>query len=151
MCDYGRHALRTQQKNVHRGVQWCKYFQVMEVIGAYRDAGLPSAAFAAAVPKNWEKQLPALLQELFDDDAAAVSFLALSCISLISELLSIEWPTDTLSCMPACLLCMRPYGMECSCISQTANRSARVLGFDLYNSRKSSFFIVDDNTCYITC
>lgn len=44
----------------------------MEVIGAYRDAGLPPVPFAAAVPKNWQKTLAALLEELFQDDAAAV-------------------------------------------------------------------------------
>lgn len=44
----------------------------MEVIGAYRDAGLPPVAFAAAVPNNWEKQLQDLLNELLEDDAAAV-------------------------------------------------------------------------------
>eukprot|EP00892_Ulva_mutabilis_P009572 jgi/Ulvmu1/6988/UM033_0046.1 len=45
--------------------------EVMEVIGAYRDSALPPTAFAAAVPNNWEKYLPALLKELFEDDAVA--------------------------------------------------------------------------------
>lgn len=49
--------------------------QVMEVIGAYRDAGLPPVPFAAAVPKNWQKTLAGLLEELFEDDAAAVCIL----------------------------------------------------------------------------
>lgn len=41
-------------------------------MGAYRDAGLPDAVFAAAVPMNYDKQVQHLLDEVLADDEAAV-------------------------------------------------------------------------------
>jgi hypothetical protein len=46
--------------------------QVVEVVGAYRDVGLPEAVFAAAVPKNYEKQMRDLLAEVIADHEATV-------------------------------------------------------------------------------
>lgn len=46
--------------------------QVLDVVGAYRDEGLPEAVFAAAVPMNYSKKVQALLDEVLADDDAAV-------------------------------------------------------------------------------
>jgi hypothetical protein len=45
--------------------------QVMEVIAAYKDAGMPPTVFAGAVPNNWEAPLTLLVDELYKDAAAA--------------------------------------------------------------------------------
>jgi hypothetical protein len=50
----------------------CGIAQVMEVVAAYKDAGLPPTVFAAAVPKNWSRSVSALVAELYEDDTAAV-------------------------------------------------------------------------------
>jgi hypothetical protein len=46
--------------------------QVLDVVGAYRESGLPDAVFAAAVPKNYEKRMIDLLAEVFADHEATV-------------------------------------------------------------------------------
>jgi hypothetical protein len=53
--------------------------QVMEVIGAYRDAPLPPTVFAGAVPNNWECPLDDLLRELYNDDAVTQQRLRVCC------------------------------------------------------------------------
>jgi Domain of unknown function (DUF3783) len=46
--------------------------QVLEVVGAYRDDGLPEAVFAAAVPRNYDRAVAALVDEVYDDDETMV-------------------------------------------------------------------------------
>jgi len=46
--------------------------EVVDVVGAYRDSGQPPAVFAAAVPRNYERVVGELLNEVYEDDAAIV-------------------------------------------------------------------------------
>ncbi|PNH05255.1 hypothetical protein TSOC_008495 [Tetrabaena socialis] len=46
--------------------------ELVEVIGAYKDAGLPPTVWAAAVPNNYERIVADLAEEVFSDNAAMV-------------------------------------------------------------------------------
>ena len=47
--------------------------EVMGVIGAYRDAGLPETVWAAAVPANFDRKVAALVDDIYGDHAYMVS------------------------------------------------------------------------------
>ncbi|GAB4813709.1 hypothetical protein N2152v2_000755 [Parachlorella kessleri] len=44
--------------------------EVMEIIALYREAGMPEPVFAAAVPKNWDKNLRDLVADVYEDHEA---------------------------------------------------------------------------------
>lgn len=46
--------------------------EVVEVIAAYKDAGLPPTVWAAAVPRNWGRVVGELVEEVHADNAAMV-------------------------------------------------------------------------------
>jgi hypothetical protein len=47
--------------------------EVVDVMGAYRDSGLPQPVWAAAVPNNYERVVSELVAEVHADNAAMVS------------------------------------------------------------------------------
>lgn len=46
--------------------------EVVEIISAYKEEGLPPCAFAAAVPNNWERLVSDLVQSVWKDHQAMV-------------------------------------------------------------------------------
>ncbi|WIA09652.1 hypothetical protein OEZ85_009039 [Tetradesmus obliquus] len=47
--------------------------EVVELIAAYREAGLPPCAFAAAVPNNWQRNVKELSEAVWRDHAAMMA------------------------------------------------------------------------------
>lgn len=62
--------------------------EVLDVVGAYRDASLPAAVFAAAVPNNYEGVVSELVDEIFSDDKASVRHWDVVLMRVGSRLLS---------------------------------------------------------------
>lgn len=62
--------------------------EVLDVVGAYRDASLPAAVFAATVPNNYEGVVSELVDEIFSDDKASVRHCDVVLMRVGSRLLS---------------------------------------------------------------